>query len=311
MQTAKATFRITPRGPYELSRASEFLCGFKPGAGSSIREGDRTVVGFLADGTFEPAAVGLDTATNGDIVGEVRGATAEAIRPQVARILSLDADGSSFEAIAKRDPVIGRRLATYSGFRPVCFPSPYEAAVWGVLAQRTSMSVAAKVKAALAIEVGGTIEAFGQRLTASPPPRGLLAIRHAPGVSEEKLLRLHGIARAALDGRLDAAALRARSPEEALESLRGLRGIGAWTAAHVLYRGAGSTDALPDAEPRLFRAVAQAYGLPKLPSRTELERIAERWRPLRMWVAVLLVMHLARTGGFQSSRAERSNARVR
>jgi DNA-3-methyladenine glycosylase II len=56
----------------------------------------------------------------------------------------------------------------------------------------------------------------------------------------------------------------------------------------VLIRGAGAPDVLPLAEPRLRRAVVDAYGLERPPTDVELEELAERWRPFRSWVAFLL-----------------------
>jgi 3-methyladenine DNA glycosylase/8-oxoguanine DNA glycosylase len=43
--------------------------------------------------------------------------------------------------------------------------------------------------------------------------------------------------------------------------------------------------------------VQRAYGMSALPDSAEVERIAERWRPYRMWAEVLLVLHLFRDGG--------------
>jgi DNA-3-methyladenine glycosylase II len=63
------------------------------------------------------------------VVGEVFGdADPEAVRDQVARILSLDVDGSGFPAVGRRDPVVGGLQARWPGLRPVGFFSPYEAA---------------------------------------------------------------------------------------------------------------------------------------------------------------------------------------
>lgn len=52
--------------------------------------------------------------------------------------------------------------------------------------------------------------------------------------------------------------------------------------------GAGAPDVLPAAELRLRRAVRLAYNLPREPDDAELRSRAERWRPFRAWVAVLL-----------------------
>ena len=67
----------------------------------------------------------------------------------------------------------------------------------------------------------------------------------------------------------------------------------AWRA-RVGRRGVWApTDVLPVAEPRVRQAVRVLYGLPEEPSRAEMARAAEAWRPLRSWVCMLLRARLA------------------
>ena len=58
---------------------------------------------------------------------------AERVERHAARVLSLDVDGSGLGDVGERDPVIGRLLAEAGGRRPVCFGTPFEAAVWACL----------------------------------------------------------------------------------------------------------------------------------------------------------------------------------
>lgn len=277
--------KLTALGPFSLAESASFLCGFTPGSGSSgVDEKGRLVLGFLSD-AFEPAVARIaeDLSIEGDA------------HDQVARILSLDIDGRPMEAIAKRDRVIGKLLSARKGFRPVVFPSAYEAAIWGVLAQRVPMKMASHIKKKLSEHTGSSVTGFGQTFFPSPAPKKLLALRSFSSLPDEKLVRLKGIARAALEGKLDVARLRAMPEEDALVDLRKLRGVGAWTAAHILYRGCGATDALPLGEPRVLRGIAHAYGLERTPSESRARAIAEAWRPLRMWISVLVVSNLRNT----------------
>src|SRR5205823_14607981 len=132
-------------------------------------------------------------------------------------MLSLDHDATGLAAIARKDRVVATLLEKTPGFRPVCFPSPYEAAVWGVLAQRVRMPVASNIKRKLAIETDSAVEGFGRTFFPSPSPNRLLAVKSFPGISSEKMQRLHGVARAALEGKLDARALREMRKERALD----------------------------------------------------------------------------------------------
>jgi DNA-3-methyladenine glycosylase II len=57
----------------------------------------------------------------------------------------------------------------------------------------------------------------------------------------------------------------------------------------ILLRAVGTTDVLMLEEPRLRRAAASAYGSPEVVEDDEaFVALAERWRPFRTWVTVLL-----------------------
>lgn len=89
----------------------------------------------------------------------------------------------------------------------------------------------------------------------------MLRVERLAGLPDEKVLRLHAVARAAIDGVLDAHRLRALPVEWALAQLKAVRGVGEWTAQHILLCGASLADVLPTAEPRVLRACGVAYGL--------------------------------------------------
>jgi DNA-3-methyladenine glycosylase II len=304
-------FEIEVRGPFSLAAAAGFLRGFTPAAGSSAEAGDRLQLAFRLDGTFAP--VGVSLRQEGDrVCGALTGSAAAAVaRDQVARILSLDHDGAGWAALGAREPVVGELQANYPGLRPVCFASPYEAGVWGLLAHRLRMPQAAALRRRLAEAHGAAVTVDGTAIPTLPAPADLLKVNRLPGLPDEKMARLHALAEAARAGHLDAARLRALPVDQALADLARLPGVGPWTAGHILLRGAAVADAPAFAEPRVVRAVARAYRLAALPGEAECETIAEGWRPFRTWVAVLLAVHLKRTGDWSEpgDRARRGRPR--
>jgi DNA-3-methyladenine glycosylase II len=203
-------------------------------------------------------------------------------------VLSLDHDGRELEAIGRRDPVVALLLAAAPGLRPPLFYSPYEAAAWGVLSARRPAAQMAEVRRRLSEAHGRSFELAGERLASWPLPEQLLAVTDWPGIPEVKMARLHGVATAALEGRLDAATLRAMETDDARAALCRLAGIGPFWADLILIRASGLADMLPSGEPRLNGLVADLYHLPAPPAPDELLAIAEVWRPLRTWVAVLV-----------------------
>ena len=286
-------FVIEPAGPFSWELACDMLGTFPPtahhGRGPLVR------MAFPLDGSFEPAAVALRW-EEGALRGEVApGADPEVVRAQVARIFSLDVDGSAYPAVGERDPVIGRLMAQRPGQRPVLFTSPYECAAWAVISQRISRSQAARIKDRLIDEVGATIEVAGGFARSFPSPLALLGIAAFPGLAAVKVERLQGIARAALDGRLDPkrlAALGAAAPAE----LSKLPGIGEFWSQGIYTRACTAPDAFP-MEPRSLAALAALRGVSEPPSGAALEAIGDAWRPYRMWVQVLLRLTAARAEG--------------
>jgi DNA-3-methyladenine glycosylase II len=252
---------------------------------------------FGVDGGDRLAGVELAQDADGVVHGIVHGsAEAQAVRAQVERVLSLDHDGTGFAAAGARDPVLGRLQAAYPGQRPVLFHSPYEAAAWGVIAQRRAVVQAAHVRREIAATYGETFTLHGEAHAAFPTPGRLAGIVPMPGLPEVKAERLRGIAAAALEGRLDAAALRAMEPDAALEALRALPGIGPFYASLILIRATGHADLLPADEPRTRKAAAHFYGLAAPPTASEFRALAEPWRPFRTWGAVLLQLGARRAG---------------
>lgn len=99
---------------------------------------------------------------------------------------------------------------------------------------------------------------------------------------------IQGIARAALDGLLDAETLRDLPAADALDRLQELPGVGPFSAGLILVRGAAAPDVFVTTEPRLLERMRAAYRLPSDASPDTYATIAGAWRPLRSWVAFLL-----------------------
>lgn len=268
-------------GPYDLARQNEYFGGWTQPVGDP-----RTIVmAFPVEGWTQSAAVLLRQDTPGTVTGEVQGPPA-AWR-QALEALSLDVDGSGYPQVGERDPVIGALQRRHAYLRPVLFHSPYEAACAFIIGHRLRIEQGRAIRQRMARAHGERFEIADTTVHAFPSPRALLRIGAFPGINEEKITRLHGIAGAALDGRLDRARLRGLPVAEALADVQRLRGVGDFFAVAIVMRGAGLVDALPGDE--LTRAGIQRwYDLPAPPSDAEVGRLTQAWRPFRMWCSVLV-----------------------
>jgi DNA-3-methyladenine glycosylase II len=296
------SFELVPRGPFSLAAARAFLEGFAPAAHRAAGDGHLHLA-FVPDGEEDAAGVCLRQ-PDGVVVGEVFGdADHEAVPGQVARILSLDVDGTGFPEVGRRDPVVGGLQARWPGLRPVGFCSPYEAAAWALIAHRIRIVQAARIKARMAAELGQVVDVHGDRRPAFPGPARLAALEWFAGLYGRKVENLRELGQVAVDGHLDGVRLRALPRDRALAELKQLPGIGDFSAELVLLRGAGDPDHLPEHEPRLCRGAALAYDLDEPPDRPWLERRSEAWRPYRTWVVLLLrVLLEAETGDIGGTR---------
>ena len=282
---APTVVRIPTRGPFCLQELATF--GF--GALHLQRWDDVWRLAFVIDGGHGHAGVAVRQVAPQSLELSIEappGALDAAVR-QVARIASCDHDGDAFAALGDRDRVLRRLIAAARGLRPPLFASPYEAAVWCLLTHRRSRRQGTVLRNRIAREHGVRFEVAGRELWALPSPARLLAVREVPGLPGEQLARIHAVASAALDGKLDVDRLAAMDPYDAMRHLERIRGIGPFSSALVVVRACGLSDVLPLQEARSRAAVARLYELPEPLGDAEYRRLAESWRPFRTWVAVL------------------------
>jgi len=289
---------LVPRGPFSLAAARGFAGGFPAGIGGGGVGVESITLAFPVEGTDESAALELWQ----DADGVVRGRTdaSDAIRAaalrQAARSLSLDHDGSGWPAVGDRDPVVGAAQRELDYLRPVCFYSAYEAATSFVIGQRIARRQSAAIKRDLSELLGDRPSVGGTPIPAFPRPERLLELREARGLNPVKVERLHGLARAAHEGRLDTETLRTLPPDEALPRLRDLPGVGPFTAEGVYYRGCGVADGIPASDEIGREVVGDLYGIGGA-GQADVLRIGKEWRPYRMWAVVLLRVAWGRRQG--------------
>jgi DNA-3-methyladenine glycosylase II len=299
MEEMMTTFSIPRPAGFQLRAASEFYAGFVPGSGMAAAAVDDLTLVFRLDGSFEAVAATLREQDEGLVVALAGTPDVDRARHQIARMLGLDADSDAWLDLGRRDALVGKLQEEFPGFFTAAKPSPYDAAAWAVIAPRMNMRQAAAVKMRIAADHGDAVTLAGRTHHVFPGPAVLATLARAHGLSEEKLTRLRAVGQAALEGKLDAARLRAVRPGDALAELQTIRGIGPWAASHVYYRGAAPVDGLPAVEPRVLHGLAHAAG-EGVPSAERFAAMAESWRPFRMWVCVLLARHLGKTDGWRN-----------
>lgn len=299
MSTAvRPAFDIQPRGEFSLRASADFIGAWHQAPSAGIAGGGHLHLVFLSDSGWAPVGVCLTQDSAGRVHGELHGegdlgAMLDQVEAKVARILSLDVDGSGWAEVGRRDPVVGRMQRQFPGFRPVNWSDAYEAAAWCVISTRISMRQAQGVKDRLSREHGHEVVIHGHRLWAFPAPDRLVELKSLRGLFGRKVEYLNHLGEAALGGALDTEKLRVMPAVQCLAELRKLPGIGEWGAQLVRLRALSAVDELPTSERRLLAALRDAYRLEHEPDLATLEGLADGWRPYRMWVCVCM----RRTGG--------------
>ncbi|MDQ6946563.1 MAG: DNA-3-methyladenine glycosylase 2 family protein [Actinomycetota bacterium] len=268
-------------GPWSLATSRAFWEGFAPAA--LFSQGDPHQLRSVFRGEDDWQRVETTVTQHGPTarVAVAGNGDLDAAARQISRFLSLDVDARAWPDVARRDPVIADAQHQLPGLRPCGFHSPYEAAVWSVLSQRIRIRQAARVRDDL-IARHGDAGAF-------PAPQTLRTLDlDLPGRKTEYI---HAVAEAALEGRLDGAALRSLDPDEAIRRVQEVKGLGPFAAELVVIRGANAPDAMPRHERRLDTEITQRYGPGHTPADVSLA-----WRPFRAWAAVhLRTLREART----------------
>ena len=115
------TFTLAPTGPFDLATAAGF--GFGPTEGAERPSERRMALAFTTDDLRHHAGVTLHQTADGLVHGALQGDApdVEAVRRQVARVLSLDHYGEAWVAVGERDPVLGRLQREHGWMRPVLF----------------------------------------------------------------------------------------------------------------------------------------------------------------------------------------------
>ncbi len=277
-------FSFVPKGPFNLLNQNKYFGGWP----SLNDENNAIVQAFPVEGWSDSGAVVMEQSSDGKIRGEVLGTkNSEKAWKQALANISLDVDARSWPEVGQRDQVIKNLQVKYDYLRPILFNSPYEAAVSFIIGHRISIKQGRALRQNISQEFGQEIKIGNKSFFAFPNPVVMQRIEKYPGLSGEKIVRLQGVAKAALEGLLDRKYLRSIPVEEALSKICTIRGIGKFFAQGILLRGAGLSDFVTE-DDITPQAIQQLYKLDHEPNRAEVLEIADKWKPYRMWATVLM-----------------------
>ena len=191
------------------------------------------------------------------------------------------------EHLRSVDHVIGRMIDERGPIDPETDrrgsrPNAYEALARAIVGQQLSTKAARSIWARVTELFGGGTPSPGDLIAVEPEK-----LREA-GLSWSKVGFLKDLAEQVDAGRLDLDRLSRLSDEDVVAELVQIKGIGRWTAEMFLIFHLARPDIVSTGDLGIRRAVKIAYGLDDLPGPTDLERIAEPWRPHRTLACLYL-----------------------
>jgi DNA-3-methyladenine glycosylase II len=185
------------------------------------------------------------------------------------------------ERLRDKDPELIDRLIATGGRPPLRRREPGFAGLAAII-------VSQQVSVASAAAIFGRLQARLAPLEAAQIAGASEDDLRACGLSNGKIRALRALAQAVLGGGLDLRGLGDLDAEDAHKALVAVKGVGPWTADIFLLFCLGHPDAFPAGDLALQEAAKLALNLKRRPDAARLERIAERWRPLRGVAARML-----------------------
>ncbi len=125
-----------------------------------------------------------------------------------------------------------------------------------------------------------------------PTPAAVLALSEEElrgiGFSRRKVEYVHDLAAHVLDGELELDRIAALDDEAVIAEISAVRGLGRWTAEMFLLFHLGRPDVISGGDLGIRKAITVEYGLEAMPTPTQVEERAQRWRPNRSLASLYL-----------------------
>jgi DNA-3-methyladenine glycosylase II len=156
----------------------------------------------------------------------------------------------------------------------------------------TASIVRAIIGQQLSVKAAATIWQRTETLCGAITPEKLLTMAdedlRGAGLSGSKVIYIKDFCQRICSGELDLAALSGQDDETVIAALTTVKGIGRWTAEMFLIFSLGRPDVLAVADLGLQRSAKWLYGLADMPTKADMARLGENWRPYRSVASLYL-----------------------
>jgi 3-methyladenine DNA glycosylase/8-oxoguanine DNA glycosylase len=218
-------------------------------------------------------------------------ASIKSVERRVRAMFDLDADPAAIASHLCRDRRLASLVRDAPGMRIPRTWDPFEAIVRAVLGQQISLVGAITIAGRLVERFGRHLKGGGAITRMFPGPSDIMnADLSGIGIPSSRVRSLSAVSQALLDRRLR---LNGSTAGKRLEDLMAIPGIGPWSANYVALRGLGESDAFPESDLAIRKAL-DVLGYSK--DRTTRRRQIERLSPWRGYAAIYFWYAMAARG---------------
>jgi DNA-3-methyladenine glycosylase II len=182
----------------------------------------------------------------------------------------------------KADPILYKAALLHAVEDVVRSPDVFGDLVHAIINQQLSGKAADTIQGRLEAKTGKAGITPKSILKLSP------AAMRSAGLSTAKVTAIRNVAQAVNAEKLDLKNIHIENDDKVIEVLTSIKGIGPWTAEMILMFSLGRTDIFSKGDLGLRKGIMHLYGLKKMPTDKQMDRLAKSWAPYRTYAARVL-----------------------
>jgi DNA-3-methyladenine glycosylase II len=242
-------------------------------------------------GTVDQPKLHLEIAANQPLTLDDQKKTEAAVK----YIFNLDSQLNQFYLHVKNDPVMSKLTQKLYGLKNPTTPTVFESLVDSIVEQQISIKVAIQIETRLTKKFGETLSLNGETFFVFPTPKNIaeasLADVQSAGLSLRKAEYIWNAAKMIEAEKLGLENLKTvEDPQQIIEVLDAVRGIGVWTAELTMLRGMQKLDALPADDFGIRRVISKFYCDNKPIKSAEARKIGSAWGNWKGLAAFYLII---------------------
>ena|SRR6185503_8782001 len=162
------------------------------------------------------------------------------------------------------------------------FQALARAIIYQQISGKAALSIYTRFVALFGITLKGPIDWEKPSVQKFPTPAQVIALSpesmRTAGLSTQKISYIRDLAAKFKDGTIEPRKFPRMTNEEIIEHLTAVKGIGLWTAHMFLIFTLNRPDILPVGDLGIQKGFQNVFGLKKLPSSKQMEKLARDWR---------------------------------